>query len=208
MITTSALINNLKKYLGLKTDKELAEYWDIPVRRIQTWKSRNSPISFREIINFCLQNSMDLNAIFYGKPISQKVNGCPATHIQPPASAIKHADYTSDQIVDVLHINREWAHHVLGITEDNLVEIRIAGNNMMPWVAEGDVVFIDISHTAVVTDAPYVLKYGNTLVVKRLIRHSDGSIVAKSDSQYCEDELFPPDCAPHIVGRVIRRLVR
>jgi phage repressor protein C with HTH and peptisase S24 domain len=99
--------------------------------------------------------------------------------------------------------------HVLNLDAANLVLIRIVTNNMAPWATDGDLVIIDISQTAIVADSPYILQYGDVLVPKRLVCQNDGTIVAKSDSQYCDDEVYPSDIKPpRILGRIIRRVVR
>jgi len=79
---------------------------------------------------------------------------------------------------------------------------------MAPWATDGDMVIIDTSLTTIVNDAPYILQYDGVLVAKRLVRRQDGMILAKSDSLYCEEEVFAPESLPKIVGRIVRRLVR
>lgn len=225
---TIQIFNKIKQALGINSDKTLAELMQIPVRRMQTWKHRDS-IPYREIIALCIQQHLDLNTIFTiekdraftaaDQTLSDRKTRetglptlCPHSKcIRPPIGTLAHHNISNSQIVDNLHINAEWAHYALGITPDKLAVIRVVGNNMAPWVADGDLVVIDPTNTAIVSDAPYALLYDNSvIIIKRLVRHNDGQIVAKSDSQYCEDEHFLPDSTPppRIIGRVLRRLVR
>jgi len=221
---SSEIYDRLKKALDLPTDKALAERWGIPLRRLQTWKSRDT-IRSKEILLFCKKEGLDLNSIFFGGSPNEtgasKLSGneggtcgeaiiCTAANcIRPPKGRLDIHDLTNEQIVDTLHINAEWTQYVLGLTPQKVALVRVIGNNMSPWVTDGDLVIIDTTSTTIVSDAPYALQYNNVIVVKRLIRQSDGTIIARSDSQYCEDEQFADDATlPKIIGRVIRRLVR
>lgn len=215
------ILNRIKQVLKIDTDKALAERMNIPLRRMQTWKHRNT-VPYREIIDLCQQENLDLNRIFLNKTYGLESQPThldePRTYadicavsncIRPPICRIEQHQITSKQIVDTLHINAEWAQHALGLTRDNMALIRVIGNNMAPWVSDGDLVLIDLTNTVIVADAPYVLAYDSILVVKRLVRQNDGTVTVRNDSHYCDDETFPPDTKlPPIIGRVIRRFVR
>lgn len=223
-MTSTEVFNRIKKNLGFRTDKELAERLEVPLRRLQTWKSRNT-MRFHEILQFCEKEDIDLNTVFFDRisdkpgalslePFQNETRGSatvfePTNCILPPKNRLDMYELNSDQIVDTIHISAEWAQHVLGLTAKKVALIRVVGNNMAPWVTDGDLVIIDTTNTAIVSDAPYALLYNSVIVVKRLLRQFDGTITARSDSQYCEDEQFADDTAlPKILGRVIRRIVR
>lgn len=220
-MTAAVIFARIKTALRLKTDKALAERLNVPLRRLQTWKSRNT-LRFEEILLLCEEENIDLNLIFFGRNYNEThdqrlaaesrgaAEKCKtANYIFPPKKRLDIHNLDSDQIVDTLLLNAEWTQYVLGLEPKNLALIRVIGNNMSPWVTDGDLVIIDTCSTTIVTDAPYALLYDSVIVIKRLIRLPDGAIVAKSDSQYCEDERFADETtSPKIVGRVMRRLVR
>ena len=221
---TATILSRIKLKLNITTDLELAQKMGVPARRLQTWKFRDST-PYDEIIDLCVKENIDLNQVLAETPLdsgsddciecnahTEEIRGaaklCVSNYILPPKNRLDKYDLSSDQIVDALLINPHWARYVLGMSSEKLALIRVIGNNMSPWVSDGDLVIVDMMNTILVTDAPYVLRYdGSMLVIKRLVRHNDNTIVAKSDSQYCEDEIFTPDTLPTVIGRVIRRIV-
>lgn len=222
MKNLTEILDRLKKALNLITDTSLASSMGIPLRRLQTWKYRGSA-PCKELIDFCIQKDLDLNYILADRPMpltpsdtllpvipnDDTESCCPTTNcVRPPRGHINHLNLTSNQIIDTIHFDKDWVKHVLNATPKNIAAIRIVGNNMSPWTSDGDIVLIDLSLTTIVADAPYILQYEDILVAKRLVRQNDGTITAKSDSPYCEDEFFQADTLPRIVGRIIRRVVR
>lgn len=223
MLKVTSILARLKMATGMRTDSELAGKLGVSLRRVQSWKQRNT-IPCKEIIPFCLANDFDLNEILAGKKISPhkedpcstndrmsgKTEKCPHLEfIIPPIGIISSKEILSDQVVDVFHICEGWIHYVLNMDSQHLALIRIVGNNMSPWAADGDVVFINTNQTTIVNDAPYILKYDGTLVAKRLSKMQTGEIIAKSDSPYCEPEVFSEsNPLPQIIGRIVRRVVR
>ena len=232
-INTLKVLNNLKKELGIKTDKDLAATLEVSYARLQLWKSRNT-LPCKSIIPFCLSENIDLNHIFSEasraptpcstatldisrpdleipetlKIPSNRASICLySSCVRSPIGYIPRFDLHSNQVVDTMNINLIWLQHVLNIDPDDVAIVRIVGNNMSPWVTDGDLVIIDMSLTTIITDAPYIMRYGKMLVAKRLVLDGDG-IIAKSDSPYCEPESFTADTCPQIIGRIIRRVVR
>lgn len=224
----------VKDMLGLPSSSALAAKMGISPQRILTWKKRNTLAP--EFVEFCINQNLDLNQIFDAAApcpvpsgeadrtdpsLSLKIPdhlreamdagadlcllaGC----IRPPLKHIKSLKITSDQIVSCLHMHLNFLEHAIHVLPQHIALIRIIGNNMAPWVTDGDMVIIDTSLTTIVNDAPYILQYDGVLVAKRLVRRQDGMILAKSDSLYCEEEVFAPESLPKIVGRIVRRLVR
>jgi hypothetical protein len=205
--TPEEIIDRLKTAIGVDNDKYLVSSMDITIRRLNTWRRRNA-ISYKEITSFCADRGIDLNQIFAPDNKIGTRTECERC-ILTPIDRLESFEISSSQIVRSLHFNPDWVKHVLNLDAANLVLIRIVTNNMALWATDGDLVIIDISQTAIVADSPYILQYGDVLVPKRLVCQNDGTIVAKSDSQYCDDEVYPSDVKPpRILGRIIRRVVR
>jgi len=227
-------LNITKDMLGLTSSSALAAKMGIAPQRLLTWKKRNTLAP--EFIEFCIDRGLDLNKIFSAAPacpgrpietthtdplfsliapehlreaIEAGADFClSAGCIRPPLKHIKSHNITSDQIVSCLHMHLNFLEHAIHVLPQHIALIRIIGNNMAPWATDGDMVIIDTSLTTIVNDAPYILQYDGVLVAKRLVRRQDGMILAKSDSLYCEEEVFAPESLPKIVGRIVRRLVR
>ena len=120
--------------------------------------------------------------------------------------------FTSTQIVDVLSPVTNWLIHSLGIQPSNFLLAKVVGDNMSPWLHDGDLVFCDTSLKATINGGCLLLRYADgTMLVRRMTRLPDGKLRAACDANCCEPEIVDPndnDSYPIIVGRVIRRLVR
>jgi len=83
---------------------------------------------------------------------------------------------------------------------------------MVPWVQDGDLVFIDTSYKSTINGGVLALRYPDgTMVVRRVFRQPDGTLHAKCDAVGCESETLDisnEDMYPLVVGRVVRRLVK
>lgn len=226
-------LETVKDMLGLKSSSALANKMGVAPQRILTWKKRNTLST--EFVEFCISQLLDLNQVFSSpinlsyptisypqdsptlltdpillqKSIESGADLClQAGCVRPPIKSIKSINLDSDQIVGCLHMHLNFLEHAIHVLPQHIALIRIVGNNMAPWVTDGDMVIIDTSLTTIVNDAPYILQYDSVLVAKRLVRRQNGMIVATSDSSYCEDEVFSPETLPRIIGRIVRRLVR
>jgi SOS-response transcriptional repressor LexA len=197
----SEVFARLKSALDLPTDAALAELFKVPIRRLQTWRSRNT-IPTCNIIALCQEKKLDLNYVWGLKSSEHKLS---TTHTTPPS---KINNMVSDQIVNFIQMDNQWLRHSLNVAPERMALIQVKANNMIPWVVDGDLVIINKDNTTIINDAPYVIQVGDVLLVKRLVDKHDGTIIAKSDSQYCDDEVFTAEAPPVIVGRIIRRITR
>ena len=111
----------------------------------------------------------------------------------------------SEQIVDYLAFNAAWVHTRLGVEAGRLALIEAVGDSMEPTIRPGDLVLVDVGVDRVVANAVYVLNVGNGLVIKRLQRLLDGTIILRSDNAAYEPErLQPADVEQlRVIGRVL-----
>jgi len=116
----------------------------------------------------------------------------------------------SEQIVDFLTFKADWLKASLGLVPNNVVVISVIGDNMEPYLADGDLIMVDFGVTRIENDAVYVLQFGDSLLVKRVQVKLDGEITVKSDNPRYESETYRGESAKHlqVMGRVVRRLVR
>ena len=179
----------IKEASGAKCDPEIAQALGVTYQRYRTWKSRNH-IPYAEIINFCIETGSNIENIF---DIKSEEACLPADTV-----------LLSHQIIPN---ESEWLSQVA--SPENMLLVRVVTNNMAPWVSDGDIVIVDTALTNIVHGVPYILAYGDTLIPKRLYTRAGGEILAKSDCNICDDEIFPPDSHyPVIIGKIVRRLVR
>jgi phage repressor protein C with HTH and peptisase S24 domain len=231
MINTKDALTRLKEELGINTDIELAEIMSVGIRRIHNWKQRNT-VPTEAIVAICGSEGLDLEYILTGnntsssrqrqEPQSQSPEPavadqprvCPPNRkfVQRNSYGNEICSFESPQIVDVLAPGTNWLIHALGVQPADLLLMKIIGDNMAPWVQDGDLVFIDTSYKSTINGGVLALRYPDgTMVVRRVFRNADGTLSAKCDAAGCESDTLDisnEDMYPLVVGRVVRRLVK
>lgn len=121
------------------------------------------------------------------------------------ASAGGGAVIHSEQIVDYLSFRTDWIRNNLGLSEKHLALINVLGDSMETTLSNGDLILVDLRTNRVVDNSVYVLKLNGSLIVKRIQRKLDGSVVVKSDNNKYEPETVSGDMLEglNIVGRVV-----
>jgi phage repressor protein C with HTH and peptisase S24 domain len=121
------------------------------------------------------------------------------------ASAGGGAVIHSEQIVDHLVFKSEWIRNALGVSVKDLALISVKGDSMEPTLSNGDLILIDIRINHVEDNAIYVLQFKETLLVKRVQRKFDGSVVIISDNLLYASEELRNDAVDrlNVIGRVV-----
>jgi phage repressor protein C with HTH and peptisase S24 domain len=121
------------------------------------------------------------------------------------ASAGGGAMVHSEQIVDYLSFRADWVRSALGVSVGDLALISVIGDSMEPSLSEGDVVLLDMTTRSVLDGSIYALQLNGGLLVKRIQRMLDGSLVVKSDNARYDTETVSEDKADRIkiIGRVV-----
>jgi phage repressor protein C with HTH and peptisase S24 domain len=209
------IIDKLKTALELKSDTEVAKALESDPRLLGTWKKRGT-IPYEKIIKLCIRNNINLQWMFSDDgslPTVCRDNGLVSEadgYIKVPrfdvkASAGGGAIIHSEQIVDHLYFKTEWVKNVLGIPRDFLALISVQGDSMEPTLSNGDLILVDTRTSRVEDGAIYVVQYDDALLVKRLQKKYDGSVVIRSDNTFYEPEILHGEEANNlkIVGRVV-----
>lgn len=121
------------------------------------------------------------------------------------ASAGHGATVTSEQVVDHLAFREEWVRNALGVAQKDLALITVKGDSMEPTLSNGDLILVDMHTQSIGDNAVYVLRNDGQLLVKRVQRKLDGSIVIKSDNVAYDPETIDARSAGKlkVVGRVV-----
>ena len=124
------------------------------------------------------------------------------------ASAGNGAVVEHEQVVDALAFKRDWVSNTLGAAREDLYLINVQGESMTPTLHPGDVILVDRrSANNVTTDGVYVLRMGESLLVKRIQRLPGQTLRITSDNPaYSPFEIKMEDAANDdmaIVGRVV-----
>lgn len=111
----------------------------------------------------------------------------------------------SEQIVDHLAFRADWVRHALGVQQSDLALISVKGDSMEPTLSNGDLILLDMHQGKVEDNAIYALQHNGTLLVKRIQRRLDGSVVVSSDNPRYEAEVISAEDveALRVVGRVV-----
>ncbi|NJD91562.1 MAG: helix-turn-helix domain-containing protein [Geobacter sp.] len=126
------------------------------------------------------------------------------------ASAGGGAVVQSEQIVDYLTFKAEWLKMSLGLSPPQAAVISVIGDSMEPYLSDGDLILVDTSVARIENDAIYVIQSGDSLLVKRIQKKLDGTVIVKSDNERYEPEIFRGESTEllRVVGRLVRRLVK
>ncbi|MDP3841078.1 MAG: LexA family transcriptional regulator [Oxalobacteraceae bacterium] len=111
----------------------------------------------------------------------------------------------SEQIVDYMAFKREWLQRVLGISHQDIVLVEVRGDSMAGTLDDGDLVLIDMRQNRLDASAIFVIQVGDALLVKRVQRKLNGTILIKSDNLAYEAETLEGDQLANlkIMGRVV-----
>jgi len=148
--------------------------------------------------------------------LSDRVDrGLKAEYVRAPRNEILATDdgrslIRSEQIVDHLAFRGEWLKHSLGLSPDNIAVISVLDDSMEPYLAEGDLILVDLGVVCIEGNSVYVLQSGDSLIVRRVQVKLDGGVTVKSDNPRYEPETYNRGSAKdlRVVGRMVRRLVK
>lgn len=127
----------------------------------------------------------------------------PRYELEVGAGPGRHVE--SEQIVDFVSFKEDWVINYLRVPRQHLALLTVKGDSMTPTLNDGDLILVDLRAGRLEDSAVYVIEFDDALLVKRIQRKFDGSIVIKSDNSLYEPEVIPKERAEalRIVGRVV-----
>lgn len=110
----------------------------------------------------------------------------------------------SSQIVDHLAFKKEWLEE-MSINNNCLALIAVKDDSMEPTLRSDDLILTDTSTGHIENNSIYVLRLDNELIVKRIQRKANGSVIVKSDNPVYGEEEFDAAAAKAlpVIGKVI-----
>lgn len=218
-----AVLDRMWEGLG-KPPGSFAMAFDVPEGTVKTWRKRGE-VSPRFMVDFAARHDLSLDWLMTGETIQDETIAQSGVAREPDAvyrrslledfvtvprydvqgSCGAGAVIHSEQIVDYLAFRADWVHTALGVSEQALALISVKGDSMEPTLSNGDLILLDTSRGAVEDNAVYALQHNGTLLVKRVQRRMDGTVVVKSDNARYEPETLTADQAGalKVVGRVV-----
>ncbi|MDP2548874.1 helix-turn-helix transcriptional regulator [Oceanobacter sp. 4_MG-2023] len=113
----------------------------------------------------------------------------------------------SESIADVYAYKRDWLRNELGANAADLRIIRVSGDSMSPKLNSGELVFVDVREGHYSGDGVYILRMGDSLLVKNVQRLPGQILRIRSENTAYEsfdirlDESSNDEVA--IIGRVV-----
>jgi phage repressor protein C with HTH and peptisase S24 domain len=116
----------------------------------------------------------------------------------------------SESLVGAFAFEAVWMRENLGRTGRGFACVQVRGDSMQPTLWAGDEIVIDVQVTRVDVSGIYVIALRGDLLVKRVQRKLDGSLVVKSDNPAYEPEHIGSMSAEdfRVVGRLVWPRVR
>lgn len=109
-------------------------------------------------------------------------------------------------MVKLIKVNHQWVNRYCGnANRRSLNIISITGDSMMPTLADGDFVVIDVSATRVYTDSMFAFNIDDDIFVKRFQRQGRNLKVISDNPRYESYTLTPIDMEHgfRVLGRVV-----
>lgn len=110
---------------------------------------------------------------------------------------------TSEDMTGHFAVDRRWFHEI-GLDPKQCTMLQSHGNSMVPTIAEGSPMIIDMSVTELLDGMIYVINLHGDLLVKRVQRLMDGSFELTSDNAFYKPMKIDQSGNEnvHIIGRV------
>lgn len=124
---------------------------------------------------------------------------------EPGSNPVDERDVVAE-VVGLIALERQYMRRALGRDGGGFITVQVRGDSMEPALHDGDVIVVDTNRSRVDVDGIYVLHNEGDLLVKRIQRMLDNSLVLRSDNP-----AYPPQTvqagAVHTL-RIIGRMVR
>lgn len=125
------------------------------------------------------------------------------------SAGVGHGEGTEEQIGEFA-FEVGWMRKNLGRSGRGFASVEVHGDSMQPTLLNGDEIIIDKQVLRVDVNGIYVIALRGDLLVKRVQRKLDGSLVVKSDNPAYDPETITADKAEdfRVLGRMVWPRVR
>lgn len=104
---------------------------------------------------------------------------------------------------DILLFDKRWLSNVLGINPDNAVLLQATGNSMQPLINDKDLLMVDTSYTNIINGKVFVVDIDNELLVKRVVKELDGSVILYSENPEYSPRTLKENETAKVIGKVV-----
>lgn len=113
----------------------------------------------------------------------------------------------SEEVVDLLVLNRIWIRQQLGADPSSLSFLYVDGDSMEPLLRPNEMILVDRSSAHAPVNGVYVIRLDGNLLVKRLLRCPGNIFIVKSENEAYRESDFtvtPEDGKDFaVIGRVV-----
>ena len=193
-------IRERRLQLGLK-QKQLASKIGIAATNISMWESGTTSPKGENLVRLASALRVSPDWILYGGDL------------EPVDHALVQAEYTMARIPPLFerhedkHLPRaQLEPHVSDI--NSLYWLPAEDDSMSPSIHKGDVLVIDTGAREIKDGKIYIIRYADSLLVKRLFNRINGLLLRSDNTSAVPDETLPPNKqdAIEVVGRVVLRI--
>lgn len=121
-----------------------------------------------------------------------------------------NAEEATLEAAGVMALDRQWMFDNFGRKGEGFATVQVHGDSMEPTLFNGETIVIDTKVSRIDVSGIYVIKAGADVLVKRIQRKFDGTLVLKSDNAAYEPETLSPveAGAVEVQGRMVWPRVR
>lgn len=177
------IFDRLAESLGVKKDKEIADFLGVPAGTFASWKSRGV-IDIEVMLAKC-RDSVDWNYVLTGTgPMRRgEAPAAEGEYVTVPyrrqSASAGHGALVEDRQDEPrrMAFRRDWIDTHLHTIRGGLFLMAARGNSMEPRILNGDILLVDSNQTKIRTGDVYVWTYGegenHEVIVKRAKRRSE-----------------------------------
>jgi phage repressor protein C with HTH and peptisase S24 domain len=229
---TAATIRRLRRAAGFATHKALADRLGLTPQAVQYWEAGYTSPRGTTLRNLAGLLGTTPGAILAGSTDAANESGIHRA-LAPGATInewTRWEDLPEGEFVSVPRITVELAAgngHLVDrevdepplafrsdwlrkrkLSRENLRVVTVSGASMEPYLADGDVVMLNLAERTVADGEVYAMRYGDEVRVKRLYRRFDGGLIVRSDNRdaFPDEQLAAADLEHvEVIGKVVWR---
>lgn len=184
------VVRRMKQCSLIRSDAELARFLGISPQALNNFKKRKDfPPSL--LLRFREKTGASLDWIAYG-----------LVYDYHPVNIINQAN--GDHPDGGLAVKESWITSRLGVSPKDIIAVMLDGDGMEPTLSQGELLFVDTTKKSG-GDAIYALTINGVVVIKRVHRRMDGTLLVSNDNpKYPLSETMLEGDA-NIIGQVVWR---
>jgi phage repressor protein C with HTH and peptisase S24 domain len=204
--------DRIKEIRGNVSRDDFAAMFGVNRATVQRYEIYERGPSIEFVAAICEKYNINANWLIFGQgpkfkgeakeepANSEEFNYIPM--IEAKLSAGGGAFVNSENIEGYYAFRKKWIKRVAS-SPKNLVLLQIVGDSMSPTIQERDTVMIDTSRKDIKEGTVYAIRFGNTIMIKRLAFRPNDKILVISDNKkdYEPYEVATSDL--YIIGQVI-----